>query len=190
VAIVVLMVVLMPVAYLLSSTTKIAASNQRRLTAQSLAASWLEQERTAGEQPGTSPPSVSFPTGAGASAWPAFATTETVGTTPYYIYLSGGWCAYGGSQAAWGNSPSTTTTTTATQPPITFFIAVKVKWGPDASKPSVMGTNDGAVVEYSSVETQPGWIVTVGASPGTPASVLTLNSTSNITNNYCPLVLT
>ena len=60
---------------------------------------------------------------------------RAVGTTTYDIYLAGGWCAYDGSRRAWGNGPSTTTSTTATQPPLTFFIAVKVKWGPNASNP-------------------------------------------------------
>jgi hypothetical protein len=124
-----------------------------------------------------------------------------VGTINYDIYLAGGWCAYSGSGAPWGNSPTSTTTTNET--PIAYFVAVKVAWGPDRANanPVSLGENDGTLVEYSSVQSQPGWTVTVSGNPN-PESVLTLTTTTGITvppnpiipfagaPNICPLALT
>jgi hypothetical protein len=187
IAIVVLMIVLIPVAYLLSTTSKIATSNQNRLTAQSLAASWLDQERVAAEQSAsTTPSTISSPGGTTSSpTWPAATGTETVGTITYDIYVAGAWCSYLGAGAAWGNGSAPS----SSSPPIAFFVATKVSWGPDAgtANPASLGQNDGTVVEYSSVQSQPGWTVTVS---GTTESVATLTSTSGIAGNICPLALT
>jgi len=182
-------VILLPVAYLLSTTSKVAGSNQHRLTAQSLAASWLEQERTAAGQSATSPPSawIQPPTGTGSGAWPSGPSAQQVGGFPYQVYVAGGWCAYAGAGVAWNNGAASTTSPSFAAPPLTYFIAVKVKWGPDASNPNLIGDNDGAVVEYSSVQSQSGWIVPVG-SPATNESVLTLTTTVGIPG-YCPLGL-
>jgi Tfp pilus assembly protein PilV len=186
VAILVLMVILLPIAYLLSSTSTLAASNQHRLTAQSLAASWLEQERTSAGQSATSPPSVSSPVGALPTSWPSAAGTEQVGGITYDIYVAGGWCAYSGTGSRWNDGVASTTTTNVAPPPLTYFIAAKVKWGPAAANPNQIGGNDAAVVEYSSVQSQSGWLVTVS---GTQESVLTLTTTVGITGNVCPLGL-
>jgi hypothetical protein len=189
IAIVVLMIVLLPVAYLLSTTAKTAATNQHRLTAQSIAASWLEQERTAAELSQNNLPS---PPGGTTSnpTWPAASGTQTVGTTTYDVYLAGGWCAYSGSGTAWGNGQASTTTT-GSPPPIDYFVAAKVKWGPNASNPTLVSVNDGSVVEYSSLQSQSSWTADVS---GTTESVLTLTTTTGITNlagspNICPLGL-
>ncbi len=189
VAILVLMVVLLPVAYLLSTTSKIQGSNQNRLTAQSLAASWLQQELTAAQQSQSSAPSVSTPGGSTANpTWPSASGTEIVGTITYDIYLTGGWCAYSGSGSAWTNGTVTTTTNTGKSTPLSFFIAVKVAWGPDASQPNPVsvGQNDGMVVEYSAMPSQTEWTVQQG---GNPVSVLTLTNTGSISGNICPLTL-
>jgi Tfp pilus assembly protein PilV len=175
IAIVVLMIMLLPVAYLLSTSGKTAATNQHRLTAQSLAASWLEQERAAGAQSPSGPPSVSPPTGTTPSSWPgAPAETEQIGTTMYSVYVAGGWCVYQGSGVPWSNGTATTTNANLPPPPLTFFIAVKVAWG------LLSSVNGGSVVEYSSVQSQPEWLVG-GVSP------LTLTSTP--TGSICPLAL-
>jgi Tfp pilus assembly protein PilV len=190
VAITVLMVVLLPIAYLLSTTAKIQTGNQNRLTAQSLAASWLEQTRVSAEQLPTSPPSVNSATLTGSVlTWPTYIGTEKVGTITYYVYLAGGWCAYSGAGTQWGNG-AVTTTTSGNATPLAYFIATKVAWGPDASiaNPTSLGQNDGTVVEYSSVQSLPGWQVPVTG--GGSQSVLTLASTSTITGNVCPLALT
>jgi hypothetical protein len=183
IAIVVLMIVLFPVAYLLSTTSKIATSNQSRLTAQSLAQSWLEQQRTGAEQSSSSPPTLSVAGTQSRPLWNSASGTETVGTITYDIYIGGGWCAYAGNGLAWGNGQATTTTA-GNPPPIAFFFAVKVSWGPDAAKPNAasLAQDDGSVVEYSSVQSQPGW--TFGGE-----SVVTLTSTNSITGSICPLAL-
>jgi Tfp pilus assembly protein PilV len=190
VAITVLMVVLLPIAYLLSTTSKVGASNQNRLTAQSVAASWLDQERALAQQSSSSPPSnISGPVGSVSSPqWPSTPVTETVGTITYQIYVAGGWCAYSGAGNAWTNG-TVTTTTTGSSTPLSFFVAVKVAWGPDAAQPnpSSTGQNDGMVVEYSSLPTGAGWQVQE-ASGG--VSVLTVTNTTLITGNICPLSLT
>ena len=54
-----------------------------------------------------------------------------VGTITYDIYLAGGWCAYSGAGATWGNGSATTSKQASR--PIAYFIAVKVAWGPDAA---------------------------------------------------------
>jgi hypothetical protein len=190
VAITVLIVVLLPVAYLLSTTSKIQGTNQNRLTAQGLAASWLEQERTVAQQSTLSAPaSISPPFGsAAAPTWPPVSGVVPVGTINYDIYIAGGYCAYSGSGTAWTNG-GVTTTTNGVAAPLTYFIAVKVAWGPDAgnANPTSLGQNDGTFVEYSSVQSGPLW--TVSVSGGAPVSVLTLTTTTGI-NGLCPLGLT
>jgi len=191
VAITVLMVILLPVAYLLSTTSKTQASNQYRLTAQSVAASWLQQEQTSAEQSTTSQPSnISNPGGTGsAPTWPSTPGTETVGSIKYDIYLAGGWCAYSGSGTAWSNGNVQQINSADSPTPLSFFIAVKVAWGPDAgnANPTATGENDGMVVEYSAVPSGSGWTVTEGANV---VSALTVTNASSITNNICPLSLT
>jgi hypothetical protein len=186
IAIVVLMIVLLPVAYLLSTTAKTAATNQHRLTAQSIAASWLEQERTAAELSQNNLPSLPGGT-ASNPTWPAATGTQTVGTTTYDVYLAGGWCAYLGAGTPWGNG----TAPSNSSPPIAYFVAAKVKWGPNASNPTLVSVNDGSAVEYSALQSQSSWTADVS---GTTESVLTLITTNGITNlagspNICPLGL-
>jgi hypothetical protein len=206
VAITVLMVVLLPIAYLLSTTGKVQASNQERLTAQSLAASWLEQERTVAEQSTSGPPATLFPpTGTTSTAWPVPPnptnalppTSETVGSIAYDVYLAGGWCAYAGANMPWTSGSASTTSASYAAAPLSYFIAVKVKWGPARANVNQIGLNDGQVVEYSSIPSQSGWEVSVS---GTLESVLTLTTTTGIQfvpitppitplTNYCPLGL-
>ena len=201
IAIVVLMIVLLPIAYLLSTTAKTAATNQHRLTAQSIAASWLSQEQSAGEQAPTAPPPVDNPTGTASTSWPTsplLPTAETVGDDyTYEVFMAGGWCAYAGPGVRWADGTSSTTTPGSPPPPLTYFIAVKVKWGPNDANPNLTSLNDGSVVEYSSVQSQPGWNVTISPSNAS-VSPLTLTSTSNIvapesilpnSPNICPLGL-
>ena len=129
VAITVLMVILLPVAYLLSTTSKVASSNQARLTAQGLAASWLEQANTSAEQSPSAPPSTISPPGGTPSqpTWPTsgIAGSETVGSINCDVYLAGGWCAYSGSGTAWTNGTATTLAS-GNAPPLEYFIAAKV----------------------------------------------------------------
>jgi hypothetical protein len=191
VAISVLMVVLLPIAYLLSTTSKIQGSNQDRLTAQSLAASWLEQTRVSAEESPASPPSVNSASLTGSVlTWPTYIGTENVGTIKYYVYLAGGWCAYSGPGTQWTNGAVTVNSSGNPATPLAYFVAVKVAWGPDGSNanPLSLGQNDGTVVEYSSVGSLPGWEVPVTG--GGSQSVLTLQSTSTISGNECPLALT
>jgi type II secretory pathway pseudopilin PulG len=203
VAITVLMVILLPVAYLLSTTGKTQANNQNRLTAQSLAASWLQQEQTVANQSTTGAPAIYPPTGTSSTSWPIPGnptnapppTTETVGSVGFDIYLSGGWCAYAGANMPWTQGSASTTSTSYAAPPLSYVVAVKVKWGPDKGNVNQIGLNDGQVVEYSSAPSQSGWDVSVGTTfaTATSESVLTLTTTTGIWDvgqtNYCPLSL-
>ncbi len=132
----VILLVLVPVSLLLGSAGNTVGANSDRLTAQGLAAGWVNQELstalTSSLGPGDSCSSGSNPayttTGwtnvncPGTSlAWPTSATTTmTVGGNLYDIYIVGGWCVLSSSGGTWGNGTASTTS------PATYAVAVKV----------------------------------------------------------------
>jgi hypothetical protein len=130
-AVVVLIVVLLPVAYLVANSTGIVGNSRSQSVGSKIATVQLAVERSLG---------IPTPTPNTPAAWTAASpATTTVGGQTYNVYVAQGWCGLitTGSGSSWGNNTLPTTNT----PQPSYFVAVKVAWGSGASSSSLAGSS-------------------------------------------------
>jgi len=113
VAVVVLLVALVPNAYLLSSADSLLTANRSKTVAVNLASSQLEEDRSVAD-------AETWSTGPFAPSLPAPTASQTVGDTVYAMTQSAGWCAETGG--TWGDFLH------APAQPAGYGILVKVSW--------------------------------------------------------------
>jgi Tfp pilus assembly protein PilV len=132
IAVVLLMIVLIPAAYLVTQSSGLVGNQRLESVGTKLAATQLATARSQGV------PSSSSPTQT--PAWPSSpTTTTTVDSEAFKIYQTGGWCTAatsGSSGQGWGNG-----TLTSGSPEPSYFAVVKVAWGPGASSASAPGSS-------------------------------------------------
>lgn len=168
IALSVLLVVLLPAADLLMTTSQVVGSSQFRGTAQQLANADVAQlQAVADTSTGVTPPYTTANMGSGftlaigtpadtngVAAWPAISSpkTDTVQSETYTQYIVGDWCgAASATASSWAP---------ATSGAVVFVVAVKVVWGPHPSTGATGGTS---VMAYGALPQQSGWTVPTAA---------------------------
>lgn len=163
IALTVLMVVLLPVANLLTTTDSVISGSQFRGEAQRLADGDIQQlQAMATADPNVLPPyttanlvgdplPIALP-GAGPS-WPSALSSDptatvTVGHEQFGEYVVGDWCGTTSSP------PVSWAAVTAGPTAFVFVVAVKVVWGPNPTPTASGGTS---IVEYGALPQQVGW---------------------------------
>jgi|GEM_PF-6329371 len=186
VAVLIVMVVLIPVASLLVTTGKATAGSQFRATAYGLAQGLLDQERLASSNSPTAPPPGLAGVVSGATTFPttALVATTTQGSETFREYAVGGWCQLlatnGAAPYVWGNYDSHTTSND-TANAASYFVAVKVVWGPGAGPAQTAN----ALVMNAAMPVQPRWRIPSASSSPSLATV----ETSTSYNQGCPVGL-
>ena len=140
----ILMVVLIPVAFLMINSTQTIANASTVRAASTVAGEQLTSLQS--EVTKTYPPTglnastatpAAWPTAAQCTTTPSLCPTPSVNGVAYHVYSAGGWCVLSGG--AWGGTASSPLTVTSNISP-TYHVVVKVAWGLGASSGST--TND------------------------------------------------
>lgn len=125
VAAAILIIVLVPTAYLIASSSGLLTSNRASVTAAQLAASQLEADRTFAD---TTTWLTASPFGVSAASWPATLSVPS-GGIQYSIARSTGWCfTTGGNATTWGTTAPGSTIPTFPSGMAGFKEVVTVTW--------------------------------------------------------------
>lgn len=155
------MVILVPIATLLTTTVKMVGTAQGKTQAQTLAVETMNQFVSATVHSGSLPSGLS-------DSWTADSgNPHVIDSKPIYLFEAGGWCVAGStSNNQYANGTVTTTLPSSLSNQPTYVIVVKAQWGPGASNPSSGAHSvltDGAMTVTSD-------ILGANASPGTVLS--------------------
>lgn len=124
IASVVLMVILVPVATLLTTTVKMVGTAQGKTQAQTLAVETMNQYVSATIHSGSLPAGLS-------DSWTADPSNPYfVDGKPIYLFEAGGWCVAGSTSS---NQYANGTVSTSPNNQPTYVIVVKAQWGSGAS---------------------------------------------------------
>lgn len=140
-ALVVLLVVLLPVAQMLVTGSKVIAGSRARADAASVVQRELTglQQLAGAEGPAGFPPAGLPSSATTAPIWPDCSTasrcpTVTVAGTVFHAFVTGGWCVQrlqpGSDTGSWGDG-----TVSADDPPA-YIAVTRAAWGPTAGSPA------------------------------------------------------
>jgi prepilin-type N-terminal cleavage/methylation domain-containing protein len=143
IALLVLLVVFLATSQLVFTSLGTSSGNSSKEVAESIATGVLSQERQAAfNQGATWFTSSGLPTGTGSAAkWCNSTCTpivQTIASTGYYVYLTGGWCSESNT-GTWQNLATSSSFGTSSNPYPGYFLAIKVAWGPGASQTTQAG---------------------------------------------------
>lgn len=124
VATMVLLVILVPTAYVISTSDTLLTTNRSKTVAVNLATSQLDEDRSVADaQTWSTTACSSAPSGVCAAPdLPAVTASRSVGDTVYATSQSVGWCAEKGISGPWANYTSSPTN------PAGYGVLVKVSW--------------------------------------------------------------
>ena len=183
------LLVLAPLLYLLARNNTSSSGDRFRVTALSLASSYVDEIQALQSTAPPSPPTGSVgsaqvnttykrylnisPLGSNATTWPAGPATgswqkDSVGSVTYTIEAVGGWCNESKTTGKWGQGTSTNlpaykpSTTTTPPSPTAYWVSVKVQWGSQSGSPTQRGA--GSIIQNVELTSQTGWPYTATGS--------------------------